>query len=135
VEIPLAIQAAVAVAGLCAYLVLSIVYRRRWDKALRAALGRRLGLDVQWRKVASAGEIPTDAWYAETGGPLAKQAWQHFVVRSADIGILIVLGVLPPVALLGLEFLVHFHGAVVGATAFAVIPIFGVFWSRRRADT
>ncbi|MEV0271316.1 hypothetical protein AB0H43_21270 [Hamadaea sp. NPDC050747] len=132
-EIPLGVQAAVAVVGLSAYLVLSIVYRRRWDKALRVALGRRLGLDVQWRRVADSGDIPIDAWYAETDGPLGKQLGQHLAIRFADIAALVVIGVLPPLALLGLEFLGHFHGAVIGLTAFAVIPVFGVYWSRRRA--
>jgi len=133
-EVPLAIQVATMLAGLIAYLMISIVYRRRWDRALRASLGRRLGLDVRWARVADLGDNPRDAWYAETDGPLARQAWQGLVIRAADIAALVVLGVLPPLGLLGLEFLTDFHGAVVGATAFLIIPIFGIYWSRRRAD-
>jgi len=146
-EVPLAIQVATMLAGLIAYLMLSIVYRRRWDRALRASLGltallaarrerspARLGLDVRWARVADLGDNPRDAWYAETDGPLARQAWQGLVIRAADIAALVVLGVLPPLGLLGLEFLTDFHGAVVGATAFLIIPIFGIYWSRRRAD-
>lgn len=131
---PLAVQAAVAVAGLAGYLALSIVYRRRWDGALRAALGRRMGLRVGWARVSDVGENPEDHWYAQTDGPLLRQAWQGAVVRAADIAALVVLGVLPPVALLGVEYVAGFHAAVLGGTAFLVIPIFGVFWGRRRAD-
>jgi hypothetical protein len=132
--VPLVIQVVTMMVGLTAYLVLSIVYRRRWDRALRVVLGRRMGLDVRWARVADMGENPTDNWYAETDGPLAKQAWQGLVIRAADIATLVVLGVLPPLALLGLELVTDFHGLVVGATAFLVIPIFGIYWSRRRAD-
>ena len=89
---------------------------------------------MQWARVADLGDNPRDAWYAETDGPLARQAWQGLVIRAADIAALVVLGVLPPVGLLGLEFLTDFHAAVVGATAFLIIPIFGIYWSRRRAD-
>jgi len=37
--VPLGIQVATMLAGLIAYLILSFVYRRRWDRALRASLG------------------------------------------------------------------------------------------------
>src|SRR5215218_6897805 len=114
--VPLGVQVATMMVGLTAYLMLSLVYRRRWDRALRAGLGRRLGLDVGWARVADLGENPRDAWYAETDGPLAKQAWQGLVIRAADIAALVVLGVLPPVALLGLEFVTEFHAGVVAAT-------------------
>ncbi|NUT35472.1 MAG: hypothetical protein HOV79_20660 [Hamadaea sp.] len=133
-NIPLAVQVAIAAAGLATYLALSIAYRRRWDAALRAALGRRMGLRVGWARVSDVGENPEDHWYAETDGPLARQAWQGAVVRAADLAALVVLGVLPPVALLGLAYLAGFHAAVLGGTAFLVIPVFGIFWSRRRAD-
>ncbi|MDI1464703.1 hypothetical protein QEZ54_27400 [Catellatospora sp. KI3] len=130
-----AVQIAVAIVWLGLYLVLSVRYQRSWDARMRAALGRRLGTGVGWAQSNGSGDPFTDdttagapVWRAEGTGSLGQQLWQHGVARAAQLAVMVGLGVLPAAALLGVEFLLHFHGLVVLGTALAVIAIFSLFW-------
>ena len=133
--VPLGAQLAVSLTWLVLYIVLSVRYDRRWDARLRAALGRRIGTDVRWARVDQSGDVFSDdstggvnAWHTGGDGPLGRQLWQEAAARGAYLAVLVVLGALPPLALLGLEFLLDFHGLIVLGTAFAVIPVFSLFW-------
>ncbi len=126
---------AVSLTWLVLYLALSVRYDRRWDAGMRAALARRIGADVRWARVDRSGDVFSDdstggvrAWHADGDGPLGRQLWQEAAARGAYLAVLVLLGALPPLALLGLEFLLDFHGLIVLGTAFAVIPIFSLFW-------
>ncbi|MBV1856217.1 hypothetical protein [Catellatospora tritici] len=134
-SLSVAAQIAVAIVWLGLYLVLSVRYQRSWDGRMRAALGRRLGTGVGWGRSDGTGDPFTDdstaaapVWRAEGTGSLGQQLWQHTVARTAQVAVLVGLGVLPAAALLGLEFLLRFHGLVVLGTALAVIAIFSLFW-------
>jgi hypothetical protein len=133
--VPLGAQIAVSLLWLLLYVIMSVRYDRRWDARMRAALGRRLGADVRWARVDASGDAFSDdatgavnAWHADGDGPLGRQLWQEAAARGAYLAVLVVLGALPPLALLGVEFLLGFHALVVLATAFAVIPVFSLFW-------
>ncbi|GAA0665648.1 hypothetical protein GCM10010193_16340 [Kitasatospora atroaurantiaca] len=134
-NVPLGVQVGVSLAWLLAYLVLSIRYDRVWDARMRAALSRRLGVDVQWGSIDGGGDPfsdsggpPTPAWVADGRGTLVQQLKQTVALRSAQVAVMVLLGCVPPVGLLGLQILLTFHGLVVGATAFAVIAIFSLYW-------
>jgi len=134
-NVPLGIQVGVSLAWLLAYLVLSIRYDRVWDARMRAALSRRLGTDVRWGSIGDTGDPftdsggpPTPAWVADGRGTLAQQLKQTVVLRSAQIAVMVLLGCAPAMGLLGAQILLKFHGLVVGATAFAVIAIFSLYW-------
>src|SRR5690349_2648927 len=110
--IPLGVQAAFSVAWLVAYLVLSVVYHRRWDTRLRAALGAKLGLQIGWAKVNTGTDPFSDdstsagtyGWQGETQGSLGRQLWQAVAIRTVNILVIVLLGALPPIALLAVEY-------------------------------
>lgn len=130
-----ALQAVVAVVGLLGYLALCLAYRRRWDAAIRAALSRRIGADVQWRWVSNTGYRPRWQWHVDEDASLGRMAARTAVVSGTQYATMAILGALPAFALLGLELLLNFHALVLLATAFLVIPIASIFfWQRGRPE-
>ena len=127
----IALQAAVAAAGLVAYLAVCWAYRKKWDAAIRAALSRRLGVDVRWHWVSNSGMRPSWSWHSDAEGPLGRTLRHTIVIGAAQYATAAVLGVLPALALLWLEIEAGFHPLVVVASAFLVIPIASVFFLRR----
>jgi hypothetical protein len=128
-------QAIISVLWLTVYTVMSVRYQRVWDARMRAALGRRLGVDVRWAKVDGNEAAFTDdsdpavmAWHTDGDGPLLRQLGQGLLVRGAYLLVIIVLGALPPLALIGLQLLAGFHPLVLLASLLAVIAIFSLFW-------
>lgn len=134
---PLGVQAAVSAAWLIAYLVLSIVYHRRWDARLRAALGAKLGVQVGWAKVNTGTDPFSDegtsagtyGWHGETQGSLGRQLWQAAAIRTVNILVIVLLGALPPVALLAAEYFADFSWLVFYPSVFLVIPVFALYWA------
>jgi hypothetical protein len=127
----IALQAAVAAAGLLGYLALCVAYRGKWDATIRAALGRRLGVDVRWRWVSDSGTRPNWAWHSDAEGPLGRTLWHTTVIRTTEYATAALIGVLPALGLLWLLFQLDFHPLVVLAGAALVIPIASVFFLRR----
>src|SRR3954470_8933300 len=99
----IAMQAAVAAVGLVAYLAVCVAYRRMWDAAIRAALSRRLGVDVRWHWVASTGARPRWSWHSDADGPLGRTLRHTIVIGVTQYLTAAGLGVLPALALLWLE--------------------------------
>jgi hypothetical protein len=129
------VQIAISVVWLAAYLWMSLRYQRVWDASMRAALGRRLNARVGWSKVDTSEAALTDdsdpavmAWHADTDGPLLRQLGQGLVVRAAYLAVIVLLGAVPPLALIGLQVLLDFHGLVLLASLVPVIAIFSLFW-------
>jgi hypothetical protein len=123
-------------AYLLAYLVLSVVYHRRWDARLRRALGARIGSDVQWAYHRSQGD-PLSTSSEGAGGfhgwAVGEDAGlsQHFFVRAAVIAVT-VLGALPVVLyILIAVFAKLVHPLAAYPTIFLLLPIFGIYWSGR----
>jgi hypothetical protein len=136
--LPLVAQVVVSAAWLLVYVLLSVLFARRWDARMRAALGRRLGTDVRWARVDASGDPfdsegtgPTQAWHADGSGSLGRQLGQELAARGAYLAVLVLLGAAPPLGLLGVQFLLHFHALLVLATALLVIPVFSLFWLGR----
>jgi hypothetical protein len=128
-------QIVISVLWLAAYTVMSVRYQRVWDARLRAALGRRLGVNVRWAKVDGDEAALTDdsdpavmAWHTDGDGPLLRQLGQGLLVRGAYLLVIIVLGAVPPLALIGLQLLAGFHALVLLASLLPVIAIFSLFW-------
>lgn len=124
-------QAAVSVIGLLAYLAVCLAYRRKWDAGIRAALSRRLGVEVAWRRVSDSGSLPRWMWYADVDGPLGRTLRNTVAISAAQYATSALLGVLPALGLLWLELELDFHPLVLLASAFLVIPIASVFFLRR----
>jgi hypothetical protein len=134
----LAAQIAVSTVWFTLYVVLSVLFDRRWDARMRAALGRRLGADVQWARVDASGNLletegagPTHAWHTEGSGSLGRQLGQEMAARGAYLVVLVVLGAAPPLGLLGVALLLNFHALLVLAIALLIIPVFSLFWLGR----
>jgi hypothetical protein len=125
-----AVQAAVAGVGLVCYLAGCLAYRWKWDAAIRAALGRRLGVPVRWRWVSDTGSRPNWAWHSDAEGPLGRTLWHTTVIRATQYATAALVGILPALGLLGLLFWLDSHPLVVLATAALVIPIASVFFLR-----
>ncbi|GIH03699.1 hypothetical protein Rhe02_17660 [Rhizocola hellebori] len=120
---------------LVAYLLMSLRYQRVWDARMRGALGRRLNTRVGWSKVdiseaalTDDSDAPVMAWHADSDGPLLRQLGQGLLVRAAYLAVIVLLGAVPPLALIGLQVLLGFHGLVVLASLVPVIAIFSLFW-------
>lgn len=137
------VQIVISGVWLAAYLWMSLRYQRVWDTRLREALGRRLNTRVGWSKVDTSEAALTDdsdppvmAWHADSDGPLLRQLGQGLVVRAAYLAVVVLLGAVPPLALIGLQVLLGFHGLVLLATLVPVIAIFSLFWvgTYRRAS-
>jgi len=129
------VQVIISVVWLAAYTVMSVRYQRVWDARMRAALGRRLGVGVRWAKVdRNEGAITDDgdpavmAWHTDGDGPLLRQLGQGLLVRGAYLLVIVVLGALPPLALIGLQLLAGFNPLVLLASLLPVIAIFSLFW-------
>jgi hypothetical protein len=134
VRLPLFASAALTVAYLVAYLTLSVLYHRRWDGPIRAALSRRLGTRVGWGHHAGWADPFSDdvsagyeGWRAEAGASLGRQ----FGVNMAHLAILLVFGVGPIVLYLLAVFAGLIHPLAVWLGMFAFLPIFGLFWAGR----
>lgn len=124
----IAFQAAVAAAGLIGYLALCLAYRWKWDAAIRAALSRRLGTAVQWRRVGDSGTLPRWMWHSDDEGPLGRTLRNTVAISAAQYVTAAVLGVLPALGLLWAQLALGFHPLVLLASAFLVIPIAAVFF-------
>lgn len=131
----LPLQISAAVAGLALYLVLSLLYYRRWDASIRQWLGRRLGTEVRWSKVDAStglfegeGNVPALAWSSSSERPLHRQALDAVAIRTTQIVTMVGLGVLPAIAVLGAQILLRFHALLVLGSAIAVIAIFSLYW-------
>jgi hypothetical protein len=129
------VQAVISVLWLTAYTVMSVRYQRVWDARMRASLGRRLGTDVRWARVdRNEGALTEDgdpavmAWHTDGDGPLLRQLGQGLLVRAAYLAVIVVLGAVPPLALIGLQILAGFHALVLLGSLLAVIAVFSLFW-------
>src|SRR5215207_8810988 len=102
------VQIAISGLWLAAYLWMSLRYQQVWDARMREALGRRLNARVGWSKVDTSEAAFTDdsdppvmAWHSETDGPLMRQLGHGLVVRAAYLAVIVLLGAVPPLALIG----------------------------------
>ncbi|GIE85599.1 hypothetical protein [Actinoplanes regularis] len=134
VRLPLVASAVVTVAYLAVYLILSIVYHRRWDSPIRAALGRRLGTRVGWRHHAQwadpfSNEVSGGyhGWGAGPDSSLGRQ----LAVNLAHLAVLVVIGVGPIALYLLVAFTGVIHPVVLWLAVFAFLPIFALFWAGR----
>jgi hypothetical protein len=121
------------IVGLLAYLAISLLYHRRWDASIRAALGRRMGTTVRWSKVDGTtfmgeGDGPVAAWDAQSEGPLRRQVLEALAVRTTQVVVMVLLGAAPAVGLLLLQMALGFHPVLVLISALAVIAIFALYW-------
>lgn len=131
----LSVQIIIAAVWLVAYTAFSVLYHRRWDARLRAALGRRLGLDVRWARPDEPGAALVDGstpagnvWHADTDGPLGRQLVQAATIRTAQIAVMVLGGAVPALALIGLEFLLDFHAVVLLGSLVAIVAVFSLYW-------
>ena len=126
----IALQAAVAAVGLLGYLAIGWAYRSKWDAVFRTALGRRLGVPVEWRWVRDSGTLPRWAWHSDADGPLGRTLWHRTAIAVAQYATAAVLGVLPALGLLWLQLQLGLHPLIVAASAFLVIPVAALLFFR-----
>ncbi|AEV87672.1 hypothetical protein ACWT_6660 [Actinoplanes sp. SE50] len=133
-RLPLVPSAILTVVYLVGYLTLSIVYHRRWDARLRAALGRRLGAPVGWEyhdrwhdPLSDATSAGYHGWAAQGDASLR----QRFLVNIAHLAVLVLVGVGPIAVYLLIAFAGLIHPLALWAALFLFIPIFALFWAGR----